>query len=57
MIDVDEVEAGCFLTEFHLPGPGLADIDFFPSEDVRPSGPMNLDRVRHHAQMGFLRPK
>ena len=34
MIDVDEVEAGGFLAKLDLAGAGIADLDFFPLQDV-----------------------
>ena len=51
MIDVDEIEAGSFLAEANLTGPRLHDLDGFPLEDLRPSGLMDSDRVRHGSEM------
>ena len=34
VIDVDEVEARRFLADLHLAGSGIADLDFFPFENV-----------------------
>ena len=51
MIDVDEVEPGGLLPKPDLAGPGLADLDRLPLQDIGPAGLMDPDRVRHAPRM------
>ena len=57
MIDVDEVEARRLLTQLDLTGAGLADLDLLPFEDLRPSGLMDSNGVRHGAALNACSPQ
>jgi hypothetical protein len=52
MIDVDEVEAGGFLAKADLAGAGLADLDFFPFQDLGTARTVDSDCVTHRALQG-----
>ena len=57
MIDVDEVEARGFLPQPDLAWAGRADLDLLPLENLRPSGFVNPDRMRHGAALNACSPQ